>query len=397
MISVQEASSIILSNLFLPASETIHLNNAGGHVLAASVFADRDLPPFDRVAMDGIAFHSSFFLDGQRDFMVEGTQAAGLPQQKLKNVNACLEVMTGAVLPDGTDTVVRYEDLQIKKNVATVLIDNVAARQNIHPQGQDARQGEELLASGMKISSAEVALLASVGMSQVKVLTFPKTAIVSTGDELVDVNQTPLPHQIRRSNDRALQAALQEMGCSATAFHLADSKAVLETELARIFQQHTLIILSGGVSKGKFDFIPDTLESLGVKKLFHQVSQKPGKPFWFGKSEKQTVFALPGNPVSTYMCFYRYIKPWLLKSLKLDTSAAQAILAEDVFFKPELTYFLQVKIQNEKGRLLAHPHAGGGSGDFANLKNIDGFLELPAGRQHFAAGEAFSYFPFRQS
>lgn len=397
MISVQEASAIIHSHLLVPTSESIILKNAGGRTLAAPVFADRDLPPFNRVAMDGIAFNFSFFQKGQREFPVEATQAAGLPQCKLNTANACLEVMTGAVLPAGTDTVVRYEDLEIKNGVAKVLVETIEANQNIHPQGQDARLGEELLPAGMKISPAEVALLASVGINQVKVLAFPKTAIISTGDELVEVSQTPLPHQIRRSNDSALQAALQEMGCPAATFHLADSKDVLKTELTKIFKQHDLIILSGGVSKGKFDFIPDVLESLGVKKLFHQVSQKPGKPFWFGKSEKQTVFALPGNPVSTYMCFYRYIKPWLQKSLGFHAETAHVVLARDFIFKPELTYFLQVKVQNEGGTLMAYPIAGGGSGDFANLKNVDGFIELPASQQHFAKGEAFSYFPFRQS
>ena len=144
-----------------------------------------------------------------------------------------------------------------------------------------------------------------------------------------------------------------------------------------------------------FDFVPEVLTTLGVKKLFHGVSQKPGKPFWFGVSDKHTVFALPGNPVSTYMCFYRFIKPWIQKSYGTDYFFPQVILAKDFSFKPSLTYFLQVKIKNESGKLTAYPAPGGGSGDFANLKEVDGFLELPASQEKFMANEVYSFIPFR--
>jgi molybdopterin molybdotransferase len=170
----------------------------------------------------------------------------------------------------------------------------------------------------------------------------------------------------------------------------------MKSVFQKIVEEYDVLIISGGVSKGKFDFIPAALEAAGVKKLFHQVSQRPGKPFWFGSSAKNTiVFALPGNPVSTYMCFYRYITPWLWKSLGVDHPQSSAILAEDFTFSPSLTYFLQVNVSIEKGRLMAYPQPGGGSGDFANLKQVDGFLELPQGNSKFQAGEAFPYHSFR--
>lgn len=395
MISVSEASSIILSNLFKPSIELIDIHHSVGRILAQPIVADRDFPPFHRVSMDGIAINSDSFKKGQRQFQLEAVQAAGMPQLTLHNPQACIEVMTGAMLPLGTNAVVRYEDVDIKNGVAHILIAEIASGLSIHSQGQDAKKNEHLLSPGQKISPAEIALLASIGMRDVQVYAFPKTAIISTGDELVNIDQTPLAHQIRRSNDSALKAALVQLGGEATSFHLPDSEVQLKKELVVIFEQYELIILSGGVSKGKFDFVPQVLESLGVKKLFHQVSQKPGKPFWFGKSEKHTVFALPGNPVSTYMCFYRYIKPWLLKSLGATEDTVQAILAQDFSFKPLLTYFLQVKIKYEKGKLLAYPDAGGGSGDFANLKEVDGFLELALEKNEFRIGEAFPYYGFR--
>ncbi len=395
MISVQEATSIILSHLFISQKEEVELANAGGRILGEPIFADRDFPPFNRVSMDGIAISIKIFQNGRSEFSIEGIQSAGKPQLKLVNPESCIEVMTGAILPEGTDCVIRYEDLEISDKKAQVHITDVTLGQNIHPKSQDAKINEQLLSPGIKITPAEVALLASVGKTKVIVHSFPKTAIISTGDELIAINQNPLPHQIRRSNDTALQAALLELGCNSNMYHLPDSRELLENELAKIFKSHQLIILSGGVSQGKFDFVPQVLESLGVKKLFHQVSQKPGKPFWFGVSNQHTVFALPGNPVSTYMCFYRYIKPWLIKSLRSELLNAHAILARDFKFKAPLTHFLQVKVKNEEGKLMAYPEAGGGSGDFSNLKEVNGFLELPLEKNEFKAGEAFPYYSFR--
>lgn len=396
MISVPEASSIILSHLFNPGIEKIDLRAACGRILAEHIHTDRDLPPYNRVSMDGVAIRHSAFQNGTRVFPVEATQAAGVPALTLKEPNGCIEVMTGASLPGGTDTVIRYEDIEVKDKSVQILVTDIQHRQNIHPKGQDAREGQELISPGIQISPAEVALLASVGKSSVNVFASPKTAIISTGDELVDITGSPLPHQIRRSNDVSVQAALLDMGLTADTFHLTDSVDILEKRIKQIFETYNLIILSGGVSKGKFDFVPQVLTSLGVTKLFHQVSQKPGKPFWFGVSKSHTVFALPGNPVSTYLCFYRYIKPWILTSMGVATLPLHAILARDYSFKPALTYFLQVKITNDQGKLMAWPDEGGGSGDFANLRGVNGFLELPLERNEFKAGEVFPFIPFRR-
>lgn len=395
MISVAEATSIILSHPFKPDVEKIDLRISCGRILAESLTADRDLPPYERVSMDGIAIRHSSFQTGTRKFPVEGIQAAGTPPLTLKNPDGCIEVMTGTSLPVGTDTVIRYEDLEIQNKSARVLPPEIILRQNIHPKGRDARKNQELLTTGLAISPAEINLLASVGRSTVAVYALPKTAIISTGDELVDIDKTPLPHQVRRSNDAALSAALCDLGCTPDQFHLTDSIEILQKKVSDILETYELVILSGGVSKGKFDFVPQVLDSLGVKRLFHQVSQKPGKPFWFGTTPSHTVFALPGNPVSTYLCFYKYIKPWLMKSMGVGFQPAHAILARDFSFKPALTYFLQVNARNEQGKLMAWPDEGGGSGDFANLRGVNGFLELPLERDEFKAGEVFPFISFR--
>jgi len=396
MVSVEEATGIIGSHLFKPLHEAVPLHDAVGRVLAEKIVADRDFPPFNRVAMDGIALRYEQWQSGSMDFVIEGVQAAGAPAQQLRDFSQCIEVMTGAMLPVDTDTVVRYEDVEISGDTARVVVHKMLPGQHIHQQGQDAKQGEVLLQPGMMLSPAEIALLASVGKSKVDVVVFPKAAIVASGDELVDVHEVPEPHQIRRSNTYAIQAAMETLGWEGNQFHLMDRKDSMLESLKMVINTVDVVILSGGVSKGKFDFVPQVLQELGVKKLFHQVTQRPGKPFWFGVSEKgKIVFALPGNPVSTYMCFYRFIKPWLLKSVGVAIPDSKAILATDFVFEPQLTYFLQVSVKNENGKLMAYPDAGGGSGDFANLKNITGFLELPKERTSFSAGEAFAYFPFR--
>jgi molybdopterin molybdotransferase len=237
--------------------------------------------------------------------------------------------------------------------------------------------------------------MASVGKSNALAKQLPKVAVISTGDELVDIDQQPLPHQIRRSNSYALLSELKKLHCTPNAMHIRDDEKELSVSLRKALQENDVLILSGGVSKGKFDFVPQVLEGLGIKKLFHRVSQKPGKPFWFGADNNKTVFALPGNPVSTFMCFHKYVKPWLLKSLGAPADDRSAVLARDFSFPADLTYFLQVKIKNEEGKLMAHPHPGGGSGDFANLKEVDGFLELSKEQKTFRKGEVFPLLIFR--
>jgi molybdopterin molybdotransferase len=390
MISVQQATEIINEVPFHAAMEHVDISQATGRVLAANIVADRDLPPFHRATMDGIAIK---YQEGVNEFVVESTQAAGQPQQRLNN--GCIEIMTGAVLPQGADTVVRYEDVGIANGKARIKVP-VEKYQSVHPRGIDAREGEVLLEPGKRLSPAEIAVIASVGKKSVPVYRVNPVAIITTGDELVSIEETPLPWQIRRSNGVALASALSTMNIDSHLAHLPDDPKILETQLSSIFDLHDVIILSGGVSKGKFDYIPGVLEKLGIRKAFHQVKQRPGKPFWFGRSETKTVFALPGNPVSTFLCFHRYVQPWIEAGLGMEPRNTKAILATDYSFKPDLTYFLQVKLDTGAGTLLATPDAGEGSGDFANLRNVDGFIELPSDRSDFRKGELFPYIHFRK-
>lgn len=400
MISTQQALHTILHHTLLAPEELALLDEAHGKVLREPVHADRDLPPFHRVMMDGIAYKWAS-LPPDHTLPVADVQRAGEPRKECPQ-NACLEVMTGATLPRGTDTVARYEDVEFVEingqRVAHLLAIPEKPGRHVHPQGSDKQQGDVLLAPGTVLTASEIAVAASVGHEKLAVSQPPRVGILSTGDELVDVSTVPEDYQIRRSNSYALQAALATFGIASTHYHLSDTLEATQRGIAEALAQNDVLILSGGVSKGKYDYVPEALEKVGVEKLFHRVKQRPGKPFWFGiHPQQKVVFALPGNPVSAFMCFYRYVKPWLLKSMQAtEPVELRAALSKALSFAPELTYFPGVRVRtNDDGQLTATPQVGHGSGDFTNLIDCDGFLELPADRSHFAAGEVFPVHLFR--
>ena len=398
MITVEQATKIVLENTAEFGEEMVPLSQSPGRVLCENLFADRDFPPFNRVSMDGIAFSYEAFEKGRRNFPIEGIQAAGAPQMNLQNQSYCLEVMTGAMLPQNTDTVVRYEDLEIQNGQASILVEAIRQGQNIHFQGTDCKKGALLAAPPCKISAAEIGVAATIGKTHLKVVRKPKTVIISTGDELVEVSETPLPHQIRKSNVYQIQAVLQQWDLPADTLHLNDDKAEIHSKLAVCLEKYDVLLLSGAVSKGKFDYVPEVLDSLGVEQLFHKVAQRPGKPFWFGKAEKKAfVFAFPGNPVSSFMCTHRYFRPWLRASSGLEPFERNyALLASDFEFKPNLTCFLQVRTSHQKdGTALARAVKGKGSGDLANMLKADGFLELAQGRSSFKKEEAYPLILYR--
>jgi len=278
------------------------------------------------------------------------------------------------------------------------MTEAIKSSQNVHWKGSDRKQGSKIVEAGQLISPAEVGVAATIGKAKLKVTRLPKTAIISTGDELVDVSETPLPHQIRRSNVYRLQASLKQYKIEVDAYHLIDDQASIEKAIEQMLGTYDILLLSGGVSKGKFDFVPAAMEALGVKKLFHRIKQRPGKPFWFGLAPTGAlVFALPGNPVSSFMCTQRYFVPWLRHSLGLDTlNLPIACLEQSVTFKPDLTYLCQVSTRfDTDGRLLAKPAEGHGSGDLANLVEADAFMELPRGKDVFEAGECFPVYFYR--
>ena len=409
MISSQEALQIILNSTENFGIEEIPFLESLNRVLKEDIRADRDFPPFNRVSMDGIAISFSAFSEGKRTFIIENIQAAGSAQLELKNTANCMEVMTGAILPTGTDSVIRYEDLHIKDGKATITLEKITKGQNIHNQANDRKENDVLLKKNTLISPAEIGVFATVGKSMVKVAIQPKVMIISTGDELVEVVKNPLTHQIRRSNVYTLVSLLEKLKIKAQTAHIVDDKPLLKEKIKQFLIDYDVLLFSGAVSKGKFDFLPEVLDELGVEKKFHKVKQRPGKPFWFGVNDpsstskqneklnsKTIVFAFPGNPVSTFVGCVKYFYPWYQKSVGLVfENHDKAILGNDFTFKPDLTYFLQVRLENKKGLLVAIPVMGKGSGDLTNLANADAFLELPHDLTDFKIGETYPLITYR--
>lgn len=398
MLTVSQAVQIVQSVVRDYGTESIPLTAAVGRVLRENLYADRPFPPFHRVTMDGIALRYAAFAEGQRSFPIENIAPAGAPQITLHDGQKCAEVMTGAVLPQGADTVIRYEDLTVADGTARVNLSELKHGKNVHAKGFDRAEGDLLVGENILLSPAEIGVAATIGKKHLTVGRYPKTVIISTGDELVDIEQTPLPHQIRKSNGSMLQSIFSRRGIAAEVQHLRDEYDLILRKLRRILAEYDLVVLSGGVSAGKFDFLPRAFKELEVKEHFHKVKQRPGKPLWFGESrEGAVIFALPGNPVSAFSCAQKYILPWSDKSLHLpERKPIYAALSRDFTFKPNLTYFLQSKIiSSPDGKMTAEPVTGNGSGDLANLANADGFLELPPGRDVYRAGEVFIFTPYR--
>lgn len=400
VITVQEAEKLILDSIGEIETETVAIDAALGRCLREPVVADRALPPFDRATLDGIAINSSSYNTGQRKFKIHGTAPAGAPQQALPELKGCLEIMTGAPLPQMADCVIKVEDIETKGDHA-ILPDGLQLdfHTGVHAQGSDCKSGTELLAPNRQLTPKEIAVAASVGKAELSVSKNPRIAVVSTGDELVSIEQTPEQHQIRRSNDLTLATALAAAGFpDVERVHIPDDPAQLETRLRELIERCDSIILAGGVSKGKYDHIPETLAKLGVSIRFQWVSQRPGKPMWYGQFSRDgarlPVFALPGNPVSCFTCLRRYVIPALEKWVGLPApKPVYAKLAHDLTFKPELTLFLPaIADPKSSGELWVRPALFNTSGDFISVSQTDGFLELPKARKIFPEGEAFQFF-----
>jgi molybdopterin molybdotransferase len=390
VLTTAEALENILAAMPKLAAEAAAVSSATGRILRQTVVAERDQPPFDRVMMDGIALTHADLAAGTTSFPIQCTQMAGEPASTLKPGKA-IEIMTGASLPTGADCIVPVERISVDDGVAT-LEDGyeVEERQFIHPRASDHARGSELLVPGKRISPLDIAVITSAGLTEVAVSRAPVIRIISTGDELVPAGESIEPHQIRMSNGPAMQALLEKHGYTDCEHdHLVDERRVLKEWISVHLDAADVIILSGGVSMGKADYVPEVLAELGVTVVFHRISQRPGKPMWFGTGpDGQSVFALPGNPVSALVCCRQYVIPALAKaSLAAARTPEFASLASDVTFNPDLTCFQPVRlISNAAGQVLAMPVKTNTSGDFTALSGTDGYVELAKEQSHFPTG-----------
>ena len=395
MLTPAEAEAAIAAVLEPVLQEYQALADSAGRVLRSPILAERDAPPFDRVTMDGIALH---FQDGiPRGYRVAGVQAAGTPALCLQSPDECFEVMTGAVLPGGCDTVVPIEQVRLLDGLALIREGyRPKPGLHVHRRGTDARAGAVLLEAGIRLGAPELAIAASAGCARLAVSRRLRIAVISTGDELVEPGEPIRDYQVRRSNSYGLAASLGLAGYApACDIHLPDRKDAIEAALASALEAHDVIVLSGGVSAGRFDHVPAVLASLGLKRVFHGVAQRPGRPMWFGTCEPgKAVFALPGNPVSVLVCLARYVIPALdLLSAAPARRPAIAVLACEFAFDAPLACFLPVALgYDHEGRAVAEPRPTSGSGDFISLAGTAGFVELPRGPARHRAGLAVPFY-----
>jgi molybdopterin molybdotransferase len=391
LITPRLAEEAIYSRLTCLPIESLPLTQCVGGTLRENVYAERDQPPFDRVTMDGIAVDSEALRRGLKRFKVQGIQAAGAPAMKLASVEEAIEVMTGAILPVGSDCVIPVEQLEVSEGYAALRSSAVHPPfHNIHRRGSDTRQGHLLLEAGTLLRAPEIAVAASAGMARVRVSSQPAIMVMSTGDELIEPGDPIADYQVRRSNAYAVAATLRRRGFGRVGDdHVPDDEAVLAERLGLHLTTHEVVVLSGGVSMGKFDLVPKVLKKLGVDEVFHTVAQRPGKPMWFGIGPQgQAVFGLPGNPVSTLVCLIRYVIPAIAEAMGTKRGAPERLaLATPVAFQLPLTYFLPVSIEHDDwGRAWAAPKPTNGSGDFLSLAATDGFVELPPGPNTYPKG-----------
>ncbi len=380
-ITPAEAEDLIRTSFPGYTPVTLPLAECQGRILAEDLRADRDQPPFDRIAMDGIAIATSDYRSGCRIFRVEGLQRAGDPPGRLSGPKGCLEAMTGAVLTQGADAVIPVEQLRFENGYAHLLPDcpPPSPYRHVHRAGSDCSSGDVIVPAGVRLQAPQLGAAASFGQTRLAVRKIPRFTIISTGDELVDTDQIPLPHQIRRSNPAAILAALRDAGCTeVTLLSVPDDRhRILEVTRTALYNSDALI-LTGGVSMGKTDYVPEVLRELGVVERFHKIRQKPGKPMWFGIGpDGRPVFALPGNPAAVLVCLYRYVLPALQGT---DASASAPIpvrLPGLEWPSGSLTHFRPVRLHREAdGAWRAEFISNQGSGDFSAWACADGFVEL---------------------
>ena len=382
LVSVEEALHLI----------KMHMPNWTGHgeTTAEPLVADRDQPAIHRVMMDGIALSYDAYLRGQRQFSIAGVCPAGAPQQVLPSSELCIEVMTGAALPTGADLVIPYEHVKISQGSASIIQEMERTwMEHVHRQGSDFHHGHNVLGSGKILNGPHRGIAASLGCYNPRMNPKPKIHIISTGDELVEVNEQPLPHQTRRSNVYALETSLKRYGYDdLTLSHLPDDPDLITQHYEAHVGLFDLFLYSGGVSMGKFDYLPALWEQWGLTKYFHGVRQKPGKPLWFGKDEKNktAVLGLPGNPVSSLVCLHRYL---------LSRKEVYVQLEEEMTVKNSLTLFIPAKIEFKKtGVIAACPLKIKNSGEYSALADSDGFIELPQGKTQFQKNEPVLFHPW---
>jgi len=376
MLPFEKALEIVLNSARRPSTERIEFNCALNRILAEDVICDMDIPPFNKSAMDGFACRRA---DLNNELAVVDTIPAGYVPQKTIGANQCSKIMTGAMVPKAADCVIMKEYVEsITEDTIRFVGDKGA--DNICRKGEDTKTGDVVLEKGIKLKPQHIAVLASVGKTQPLVSKKLNVAVIATGNELVEPTEKPGPSQIRNSNSFQLAVQIESMGATATNYGVAgDTTDKINIVFKKAIEKNDVILVSGGVSVGDFDFVPETLRQNNIELLFENIAIKPGKPTVFGVSEKIYCFGLPGNPVSTFVLFEILVKPFLYKLMGHDYKPLNIQMPLDeplINTKAKRQRWLPVKI-TEKGTIRAVEYHG--SAHINSLCCADGLVRVGIG------------------
>lgn len=387
---VNEALRVILGSIAQQGVETVRLEHALGRVLAGDIRANRDLPPYDVSAMDGFAVRSADVADTPATLeIVEDIKAGDMPSKALQ-AGQCARIMTGAPVPAGADAVIRVEDTRELSAVGVEIAKAVKPGNDIRPQGENMKDGQVVLTAGTKITPGVVGVLATVKAAQFEVYRRPTVAILSTGNELEGINEPVDPNKIPDSNSYALMAQVQALGLEPVLLGIArDDPEELERYL-RHGLEYDMLLVSGGTSVGVHDYVRPTIEKLGVQMKFWRVAMRPGHPLAFGVTAKTAVFGLPGNPVSSMVCFEEFVLPALRSMMgnpRLYRRTVNARLAHPVKFRPGRTEFIRVQLTHDEAGYIASSTGTQSSGVLLSMAKADGLLVVPSDSTGLAEGE----------
>jgi len=382
MIKIEEAYDIVINSAVTLTTEKVEFNNSLYRILAEDVKSDIEMPPFDKAAVDGYACKSSD-VDLELE-VVESVQAGQTPLIKVGN-GQCTQIMTGAPVPEGIDTIVMVEHTEKNNGKVKVLIKST--KTNISHRAEDVKEGQVVLQKGIQIKPQHIAIFASVGYTNVLVYKKPKVGIISTGDELVEPNEKPGLSKIRNSNGHQILAQVSAMGAQAKYFGIAkDTEEDTFRIVSEALSESDTIILSGGVSMGEFDFVADVLKRAGINILFDSIAVKPGKPTTFGVADKKFCFGLPGNPVSSFIQFELLTKPLLYRLMGLNFKPVEIRLPMAVEYSRKRTVrksYIPVLIENGKIKPIEYH----GSAHIHALNKADGIISIPIGVNTLKEGE----------
>ena len=354
MISVNEAKQIIRKEVKALNPVLQNLTQSAGLALATDVYASMDIPAFNQSSMDGYAFSFTGW-QANNTLQIAGEVAAGSSKTVAYSPEKAVRIFTGAAVPEGTDTVVMQEKVVVENGQLIIQDEKLKQGGNVRLKGAEIKTGELALAAGTMLSPAAIGFLAGIGITKVQVYPKPLVSIIVTGKELQQPGQ-PLQHgQVYESNSAMLTAALQQLNISNVKIWWADDDLlILKEVLQDALNESDVVLLTGGVSVGDYDFVLEAAKLCGISQLFHKIKQRPGKPLYFGKKNNQLIFGLPGNPSSVLTCFYQYVIPALqqLSNVTLGLKTLQVTLAKTIEKPAGLTCFLKGFYDGEKAMPL---------------------------------------------